>query len=160
MSFNKTIAVALAALLVQAALWSGPVRAAGNVEVEADQMEIIDAEHKTIFSGNVVSTRPSETIRSDEMIVTTSEVKQTDGTTKTITENVDAKGHVVITTKTQKITGDWAKFKIQTNELEVGGNVLVVQGESKLKGDRLVVDLNTNHLQMSGGRVKGSFVPK
>ena len=54
----------------------GPLHAAGNVEVEADQMEIIDAEHKTIFSGNVISTRPSETIKADEMVVTSVEVKQ------------------------------------------------------------------------------------
>ena len=137
-----------------------PLHAAGNVEVEADQMEIIDAEHKTIFTGNVISTRPSETIKSDEMVVTTADVKQTDGTMKTVTDKVNATGNVVIKTKSQTITGSSAIFDVQANTLEVMGNVRVVQGESNLKGQKLVVNLTTNNLQMSGGRVKGSFIPK
>lgn len=131
-----------------------------NVEVEADQMEIIDAEHKTIFTGNVISTRPSETIRADEMVVTSTEVKQTDGTMKSVTDRVDAKGNVTIKTKSQTITGGAAIFHIQANTLEVLGNVHVTQGTSNVRGEKLTVDLDTNHLQMSGGRVKGSFVPK
>ncbi len=139
---------------------AGPLHAAGNVEVEADQMEIIDAEHKTIFTGNVISTRPSETIKADEMVVTSTEVKQTDGTTKTVTDRVDAKGNVTIRTKSQIITGAKAIFHIQQNTLEVMGDVRVTQGTSNVRGEKLNVDLNTNRLQMSGGRVKGSFVPK
>ena len=131
-----------------------------NVEVEADQMEIIDAEHKTIFTGNVISTRPSETIRADQMVVTSSEIKQTDGTTKSVTDRVDAQGNVTIKTKNQTITGGKAIFHIQENTLEVVGNVHVTQGTSNVRGEKLTVDLDTNHLQMSGGRVKGSFVPK
>ena len=141
-------------------LWVGPLHAASNVEVEADRMEIIDSEHKTIFTGNVVSTRPSETIKSDEMVVISADVKQKDGTIKTVTSRVDAKGNVTITTKNQVITGGVAVFHVQKNTLEVDGNVLVVQGQSTVKGEHLNVDLDTNHLQMSGGRVKGSFVPK
>ncbi|MDE2445222.1 MAG: hypothetical protein KGO94_03520 [Alphaproteobacteria bacterium] len=151
---------ALLAGVLTLPLLSTPSRAAGNVEVEADQMEIIDAERKTIFTGNVVSTRPSETIKSDEMVVTSADVKQSDGTVKTVTDRVDAKGHVIIQTKNQLITGGAAIFRVQANTLEVIGNVRVTQGQSNLKGERLTVDLNTNHLQMSGGRVKGSFVPK
>ncbi len=139
---------------------ASPLQAAGNVDVEADQMEIIDAEHKTIFTGNVVSTRPSETIKADEMVVTSTEIKQTDGTTKTVTDRVDAKGNVTIRTKSQIITGSKAIFHIQENTLEVMGNVRVTQGTSNVRGEKLNVDLNTNRLQMSGGRVKGSFVPK
>ena len=150
------------ATIVLILLPSGAIIAkeAANVEVEADQMEIIDAEHKTIFTGNVISTRPSETIRADEMVVTSTDVKQTDGTTKSVTDRVDAKGNVTIKTKSQTITGSTAIFHIQANTLEVLGNVHVTQGTSIVRGQKLTVDLDTNHLQMSGGRVKGSFVPK
>ena len=146
--------------LIALPLMIQPLHAAGNVEVEADQMEIIDAEHKTIFTGNVISTRPSETIKSDQMVVTTADVKQPDGSMKSVTDKVNATGGVTIKTKSQIITGAAAIFNVQANTLEVMGNVHVTQGESKLTGEKLSVDLNTNHLQMSGGRVKGSFVPK
>ena len=160
MSINQLKKLAVLAALSLAPFLASPAHAAsGNVEVEADSMEIIDAEHKTIFTGNVVSTRPSETIHADEMIVSTTEVKQDDGTMKTVTNFVDAKGSVTITTKNQVITGTAAKFRVLENLLEVTGNVKVVAGESTLKGEKLLVDLKTNHLQMAGGRVKGSFIP-
>jgi lipopolysaccharide export system protein LptA len=137
-------------------------KATGNVLVEADQMEIIDTEQKTIFTGNVISTRPSETIKSDQMIVTNVDVKQPDGTLKSVTDKVNATGNVVITTKTQTITGTTAIFNVQANTLEVTGTVRVVQGTTNLTGNRLVVNLDNNHLQMTGGkeRVKANFIPK
>ena len=134
--------------------------ASDNVLVDADSMEVLDAEHRTIFRGNVVATRPTDKIVGDEMIVTTEDQKQSDGTTKTVTKFLDAKGNVTITTATQTIKGDWAKFYIQEDRLEVGGNVTVVQGKSTVRGTKLVINLKSNHLQMSGGRVHGSFIPK
>jgi lipopolysaccharide export system protein LptA len=157
----KTIGpILVAILLIVMPFRTATAKEAVNVEVEADQMEIIDAEHKTIFSGNVISTRPSETIKSDQMVVTTTDVKQTDGSTKSVTDKVHATGNVTIKTKSQLITGTTAIFDVQANTLQVMGNVHVTQGDSKLTGEKLVVDLDTNHLQMSGGRVKGSFIPK
>jgi len=73
---------------------------------------------------------------------------------------MDATGNVTITTKTQLITGEWAKMNVNDNTLLVGGNVKVVQGKTVLTGPKLSVDLNTDRTVMSGGRVKGSFVPK
>jgi lipopolysaccharide export system protein LptA len=159
----KQISVIFAALaLVAMPLFAFAEKATGNVEVEADQMEIIDTEKKTIFTGNVVSTRPSETVKAYEMVVTSADVKQPDGTMKSVTDKVNAKGHVVINTKNQTITGAAAIFDVQNNTLEVTGAVRVVQGDTNLRGNRLVVNLDNNHLQMTGGkeRVKASFVPK
>jgi lipopolysaccharide export system protein LptA len=134
--------------------------AAEAVNIEANEMEIIDSENKTIFRGNVIATRPKDQITSDEMIVTSSDKKQEDGTTKAVTELLDATGHVVITTKTQVITGTAAKFYIQKDKLEVTGNVWVTEGTNVIHGEKLKVDLKTNHLQMTGGRVQSSFTPK
>jgi len=134
--------------------------AENNVNVEADTMEIIDTEHKTIFTGNVVAKRPTDTIRADEMVVSSTDQKQTDGTTKSVTDFVNAKGNVTINTKNALITGDWCKFDVLNNQLVVGGNVRLTQGANVVKGQKLNVDLISNHLQMSGGRVSGTFVPK
>jgi lipopolysaccharide export system protein LptA len=141
-------------------LWPLGLYAAENVQVDADSMEVIDTENKTIFRGNVVATRPSDQITSSEMVVTTAEVKQTDGTTKTITKFLTATGGVVITTKSQTIRGQWAKFYIQEDRLEVGGSVTVVQGKNTVRGAKLTINLKTNHMVVSGGRVRGNFVPK
>jgi lipopolysaccharide export system protein LptA len=152
--------VASLAIILSATFHMNAAHAGDAVNVEADQMEVIDAEHRTIFKGNVVAVRPKDSIKSDVMIVTSSDVKQPDGTMKSVTDLLDATGNVVITTKTQTITGSSAKFYIQKDKLEVTGNVILVQGTSTIKGTHLNVDLKTNHLQMTGGRVQSSFVPK
>jgi lipopolysaccharide export system protein LptA len=135
-------------------------RASDNVQVDADSMEVLDVEHKTIFRGNVIATRPTDKITGDQMVATTEEVKQTDGSSKTVTTFLDATGGITITTKTQSIKGAWAKFYIQEDRLEVGGSVMVVQGKNTVRGEKLTINLKTNHMVVSGGRVHGSFVPK
>ena len=133
--------------------------AAGAVDISADNMEIIDAEHKTIFRGNVVAVRPTDTTKSDEMTVTSGDEKQTDGSMKSVTKTVDCQGNVNIATKSAVITGDWCKLDVLHDKLVVGGTVTLAQGATVVKGKQLDVDLKTNHLQMSGGRVSGNFVP-
>jgi lipopolysaccharide export system protein LptA len=160
MSFAKTFLAATLVGLLGLPLLKLAAHAAGNVDVEADSMEIIDADHRTIFRGNVVAKRPTDTIRAEEMIVSSSEQKQSDGSTKTITDFVDAKGDVTINTRDAVITGEWCKFDVPHDQLVVGGNVKIVQGQSVVRGQKLDVDLKTFHLQMSGGRVTGSFTPK
>ena len=144
-------------------LMAVPLRAAEKVslpvEVEANEMEIIDANKQAVFRGKVDAVRGDQHIRSDIMTVFYAEVKQPDGTSKSQASKLDATGNVIITTRKQTITGDWAKMDILANTLLVGGGVKLVEGKTSLRGEKLTVDLSTERTLMSGGRVKGSFVP-
>lgn len=130
------------------------------VNIEANEMEILDAEKKAIFRGSVDATRGDTNLKSDALTVLYAEVQQPDGTSKTDATDLDAKGNVTITTPKEVITGDWAKFNPQANTLVVGGNVKLVQGATVLTGPELRADLNTDKIEMKGGRVKGSFLPQ
>jgi len=130
------------------------------VDIAANEMEILDAEKKAIFRGAVDATRGTTNLKSDTLTVVYAEVKQPDGTSKTDATDLDAKGNVTITTPRETITGDWARFNPQSNELVVGGAVKLVQGSTVLNGKELRADLDTDKIQMTGGRVKGSFLPK
>lgn len=130
------------------------------VDVEANEMEIIDADKQAIFRGQVDAARDDQHIKSDLMTVFYSDVKQPDGTSKSQVTKLDATGNVTIITKKQTITGEWAKMDVQANTLLVGGHVKLVEGKTTLQGEKLTVDLDTNRTLMTGGRVKGSFVPK
>ena len=130
------------------------------VDISANEMEILDADKKAIFKGAVDATRGSTNLKADSLTVIYAEVKQPDGSTKTDATDLDAKGNVTITTPKETITGDWAKYNPQTDKLVVGGKVKLVQGATVLTGNELHADLKTNVMQMSGGRVKGSFLPK
>lgn len=132
---------------------------AEDVDVEADQMEILDKEGRAIFTGKVNLTRGDVNLRCDRLVVTYGKTKRTDGTEKTDVTHLDASGSVIIKTKTQTITGQWAKMDVKANKVNVGGNVKVVQGKTAMQGENLAVDLDTDKSVMSGGRVRGSFVP-
>ncbi|MCA3553955.1 LptA/OstA family protein [Aestuariivirga sp.] len=130
------------------------------VDIVSNEMEILDKEKKAIFRGAVDATRGATNLKSDELTVTYADVKQPDGATKTDATDLDAKGNVIITTPREKITGDWAKYNPQSEKLTVGGKVRLVQGTTVLEGSELQADLRTGRTQMTGGRVRGSFLPK
>lgn len=144
----------------QAKAGAKPAAAPTPVDIVSNEMEILDKEKKAIFRGAVDATKGTTNLKADELTVTYADVKQPDGTTKTDATDLDAKGNVVITTPKEKITGDWAKYDPQAEKLVVGGNVKLVQGTTVLIGQELHSDLKTNRTQMTGGRVKGSFLPK
>jgi lipopolysaccharide export system protein LptA len=130
------------------------------VEIESNEMEILEANKTAMFRGDVVATRPKDTIRCEEMLVTYKDVQQQDGSTTTEVEKIDCTGAVKIKTETQDITGSKALFLLLKDELTVTGNVTVVQDKTVLKGPQLFVNLKTRRTRMAGGRVKGRFTPR
>lgn len=145
------------------AAWAAPQRAMAqeeSVNIEAGEMEIIDADKRAIFRGDVIAKRSSETIKAEQMVVDYVDVKQADGSSKSEVDTMDCTGGVTITTPTQTITGSRAVFHIRRDELVVTGNVKVVQGKTVLRGPELLANLKTKRTVMKGGRVKGTFVPK
>lgn len=131
-----------------------------QVDIAADRMEILSAEHRAIFTGKVDVKRQDVRLTCDRLVALYAEVKQADGKSKNEVTHLEAEGSVTIVTKDQTITGDWAKMDVKADKLVVGGKVKVVQGETILEGKLLHVDLNTDRSDMTGGRVKGSFVPQ
>ena len=150
------------AAAVMALIMAAPALAQDKdaVEIESNEMEILEANKTAIFRGDVVATRPKDTIRCEEMLVTYKDVQQQDGSTTTEVEKIDCTGAVKIKTETQDITGSKALFLLLKDELTVTGNVTVVQDKTVLKGPQLFVDLKTRRTRMAGGRVKGRFTPR
>ena len=134
-------------------------KAQKDVDIEADQMQVLEDQRNVIFTGNVDARRGNVKLRSNKLVVHYRESKKKDGSEKNEVTHLDATGNVVIITRTQRITGDWAKMDVKANLVNVGGNVVVKQGQTIVKGKKLFVDLNKNISKISGGRVKGSFVP-
>jgi lipopolysaccharide export system protein LptA len=159
---TRFAAILAAALMLMSAgtLKAQTSEAPVPVDVISNDTEINDAEKKMIFTGAVDATRGTTNMKSDLLTVTYAEVKQADGTMKLDATDLDARGNVTITTPRETITGDWAKFNPQTNKLVVGGAVKLVQGSTVLSGEELNADLNSDKIKMTGGRVKGSFLPK
>lgn len=138
------------------------------VNVEADQMEVLQAEHLAIFSGNVEAVRGETRMKSAKMTVHyAADPKAADGQTGKVAGAfgtsrvtlIEGEGGVRIETAGQVIVGDASVLDVTTDILTVTGNVTVTQGQSVVKGTKLVADLKKKTSQMTGGRVSGSFVP-
>lgn len=145
---------------VDAAAIAGSVKGEQNVDVEADSMEVLEAEKKAVFTGNVSAERTGTRLNSDLMVVNYAEVVQADGSKRTDVTMIDAKGNVQITTARQVITGDRAILDVAGDLLTVTGNVVVKEGNTVVTGAKLTADLKAKTSSMTGGRVKGSFVPR
>jgi lipopolysaccharide export system protein LptA len=138
------------------------------VDVEADQMEVRDAENIAIFTGSVVAVRGNTKMRADRMIAhyakptTTTQNGQSapsgafSGSEVT---RIESEGNVRIEVPGQIVTGSKSDLDVRTDILTVTGQVTVTAGKSIVKGTKLVSDLKKKTSQMSGGRVSGSFVP-
>lgn len=129
------------------------------VDIESNSMEILEKENKAIFTGKVVAKRGNVTLNSDKLVVDFVKEKDDKGANKTTVTFLHATGSVLIITKTQRITGQWARMDVKADKAVVGGNVMVKQGSTIIKGKKLKVNLKTDHSEMTGGRVKGSFTP-
>jgi lipopolysaccharide export system protein LptA len=150
----------LGAQTLDAATIQESVSSRQNANIEADSMEILEAEKKAIFSGNVSAERTGTRLSSDKMVVTYADELQPDGSKKTDVTHIDAKGNVEIKTARQTITGEHALLDVKSDELTVTGNVVVREGNTVIRGEKLKADLKSKTSSMTGGRVKGSFVPR
>ena len=78
-------------------------------------------------------------------------------------ERLDAKGHVVLVTVSDVVTGDEGVYNPITDEATVTGNVKVTRGDNQLDGSRAEVDMATGISRVyaaPGARVRGLFVPQ
>ena len=129
------------------------------VDIESNSMEIIDEKNQAIFTGKVIAKRGDTTLHSKKLVVDFVKEKDKEGKEKTVVKFLYATGGVLIITKTQRITGQWARMDVKADKAIVGGNVTVKEGSSIIKGNKLNVNLKTDHSVMTGGRVKGIFTP-
>lgn len=137
------------------------------VKIEADQLEVIDADKMAVFSGNVVVRQGTTTMQTSELKVHyTGEGAAVEGATGQRVSRLEATGKVVVKAEGQTATGDWAVFEMSTQEVTLGGDVVLSQGKNVLRGTELVVNLETGKSRLvsqqpagGGGRVQGLFIP-
>lgn len=174
---------ALAALaLAGFALAAGDARAQlasgkGPIDVTADQLEMIDAQHLAIWRGNVEALQNGNRLVSDVLNVFFSG-KSAAGAAPAApaaaggvgadwgdVERLVADGHVFYVSKDQTARGEHAVYEAAPDMITMTGDVVLVQGKNVTKGDKLVIDVKTNHAVLTSTaqgrnhpeRVRGVF---
>ena len=78
-------------------------------------------------------------------------------------EKLEAKGHVVLVTLTDIVTGDEGVYNPNTQQATVLGNVRITRGDNQLDGARAEVDMQTGVSRLFAApntKVRGLFTPK
>ena len=145
----------------------------GPIDITADQLEVIDAEHLTIWSGAVEVMQDRNRMHSDQLkIYFESEPGAGKGGSGIApgrnwgkVKRAEAEGHVFFVTPTQTARADHGLYELGANSITLTGDVILAQGQSVVHGDKLLIDTKTNRATMvsepggRGGRVRGIFYP-
>ena len=151
----------------------------GPIDVTADQLEMVDAQHLAIWKGNVEAVQNGNRLVSDVMNVYFSgkgassakpapkpaggaaSVGQDWGAVRQLV----ADGHVFFVSTTQTARGNHAVYDVVPDTITMTGDVVVVQGDNVIKGDKLVIQVKTGHADVISNttgrskpeRVRGVF---
>lgn len=134
------------------------------IEIEADNLEVRDAEKRAIFSGNVKVQQGDVAMQTRELVVYYTGSAQ--GAGDQDIDRLEASGGVVVTSGDQKATGASGTFDAARDLITLEGDVVLTQGTNVLQGRKLVVDLAKGTSRVyaedgatGSGRVKGLFTP-
>lgn len=138
------------------------------IEIEADNLEVLDAQNLAIFRGNVVVLQGTATLQTTELRV---HYQSGGGGEIGPSSNqglrlLEAMGNVRIRSEDQYATGNDARFDFETEMITLTGDVMLQQGDNIVRGQLLTVDLTTRESRLDAapsgsntGRVTGVFVP-
>ena len=160
-----------------AAIVAGPLAAQSALKghnadaplnVDAKSIDVLDANGKAIFSGDVRITQGDMKLNADTVTVFYSRSKK--GGSPTI-ERLDAQNNVKLITPSETATGRYGIYDVGQKTITLVGGVTLTHGESVLRGQRLAIDLESGRSKLdgagtgapgqpatTGGRVTGRFV--
>lgn len=123
------------------------------VEIQSQQLEIMQQENKSIFSGDVVATQGDMTLSADELSVFFADENQID--------RLEAVGHVRFSQLDRIATSEKAIYHQLTGVLLLVGNATVKQGGNLVSGEEITFYVKENRSVVKGSsqqRVKAVIV--
>ena len=159
-----TALAAAAPACAQFAAGSGPI------DIAADELELIDAQHLAIWRGGVEALQGANRVRADQISIYfagkptagASGGGPAPGKNWGRVERVEAEGNVFFISPSQTARGDHGLYQAGSDTITITGDVIVAQGPSVVHGDKLIIDMKTNQARMVAAgptRVRGVFYP-
>ncbi len=148
------------------------------IAINADNLEVDQAQHTALFTGNVVAIQGKITVKSDSMTVyyrdNGSGASVIGGGGPQAVSKVKVNGNVHVATPNETAKGKRGVYDVEHGVLALEGMVALTQGENIIQGEKLVYNLETGKSVVSSnteespestgekskGRVKSIFVPE
>ena len=174
----KRLAAAL--LFVAIALVAHPARAqfapgGGPIDMTADELELVDAQHLAIWRGDVEALQGRNRMRAETINIYFTGVPTSTGGASGAApgrnwgkvQKIEAEGKVFYISPTQTARGDHGLYEAASDTITITGDVIVAQGPSVVHGEKLTIDVKTGRALMvsnargrgAPGRVRGVFYP-
>jgi lipopolysaccharide export system protein LptA len=158
---------------------SGPLAGSGGpIDISADQLEVIDADRRAVWRGNVEAKQGESRMRTPVLNVFFAAKEGAAATPASgsggvagqnwgAIERMEAEGPVYYVTPTQQARGDHGVYVAANDTITLTGNVVVAQDKNVLQGEKLVIETKTGRSTMvssaqgrnASGRVRGVFYP-
>jgi lipopolysaccharide export system protein LptA len=177
LAFSSLVGLALLAPAAQAQIATGPNNN-GPIDVTADKLEMVDAQHLAIWRGNVEAVQNGSRLVADTLNVyfTGKSAAPAKAAAKPAggagvgqdwgaVQRLVAEGHVFFVSQDQTARGEHAIYELEPDTITMTGDVVVVQGDNVVKGDKLVIQVKTGHADIISNatgrskpeRVRGVF---
>lgn len=143
------------------------------IEISSDTLEVLQNEHKAIFSGNVMAKQGTISMQASRMTVhyqdnSGGKPSATDAMGAKGISRIEADGGAFFSSARETVRGDRAVYDVNQQQIRMDGNVVLTRDKNVLKGTQLTYNLKTGKSVLGsgggaagagGGRVKGLFVP-
>ncbi len=137
-------------------------KSGGPVDIESDQLQVVDAERKAVFSGNVDAQQGDSRLKSRILTVyfgakpataVGASTGEALGSSFGEIERLVAEGDVLYLTPTERARGDVGVYEMKTDQITLTGGVVVTRGDNIIKGDRMVIEVATGKTTISSNAV-------
>jgi lipopolysaccharide export system protein LptA len=178
LAMSSLVGLAVLSPAAQAQIATGPNNN-GPIDVTADKLEMVDAQHLAIWRGNVEAVQNGSRLVADTLNVYFSGKSAAPakpakaagpggasvGQDWGAVQRLVAEGHVFFVSQDQTARGEHAVYELEPDTITMTGDIVVVQGDNVVKGDKLVIQVKTGHADIISNatgrnkpeRVRGVF---
>lgn len=122
------------------------------LDIEADHVDVLDAEHRIIWRGNVNAVQGTSSIRARQIDVYYTGDGTGDGTAGWgDIERIVATDDVFYITPTQQARGQRGVYTLAEETIVLTGDVVITQGENVITATRFVTNLETGNSSWESG---------
>jgi lipopolysaccharide export system protein LptA len=148
------------------------------IDITADQLDVLQADSKATFSGNVVAIQGDVRLTAEKMTVYYRKQGQSEAQAKgkaageaNAIRRIEVEKNVFLSTPGETASGASGVYDIEKNQIMLDKNVVLTRDKNTLKGDHLTYDFGTGKSTLTSaggavdaggrgkGRVRALFIP-
>lgn len=164
-SSQRLIVLTLLSLYPTLSQAANGLQSSAPINITADKLIVDQEKYTATFTGNVEALQQDVTLKAAKMVVHYLKGNQENNNIS----RIEVFENVVLLRPSEVVKGDKGVYDVLKDTLVITGKVVLTKDNNMVQGTNLVYNLKTGKSEISGGimpggvsggRVKGTFVPK